>query len=209
MLYTLLTEYSRTIVNFLINKYDGTFRTKLETMALNLFIFICLPLIPASRWMYPHTLHNKLCSFILINNTLSSFHSLFIGWLLLLRCWENHWRHIWEQSSYVHQRMNFSVFEQINNREFNTLLWVLWERNCSTMRGSKKKFQLDLSVRKGCLGEVTWKYEFVERRGIRKLIHKMLMHIQRVRACIKQSRMKPSMTGMSEGEEKWDLRDTE
>lgn len=93
--------------------------------------------------------------------------------------------------------------------ELNTLLWVRWERNCSTMRGSQKKFQLDLSVREGCLEEMTWKYEFVERRGIRKLIDKVLMHIQRVRAYIKQSRMKPSVTGMYEGEEKWDLREKE
>lgn len=77
------------------------------------------------------------------------------------------------------------------------------------MRGYQKKFQLDLSVREGCLEEMTWKYEFVERRGIRKLIDKVLMHIQRVRAYIKQSRMKPSVTGMYEGEEKWDLREKE
>ena len=49
---------------------------------------------------------------------------------------------------------------------------------------------------------MTWKYEFVGRRGIRKPIHKVFMHIQRVRACIRQSRMKPSVTGMYEGEEK-------
>ena len=70
------------------------------------------------------------------------------------------------------------------------------------MRGSKKKFQLDLSVREGCLEEMTSKYEFLERRGIKKLIQKVLIHIQRVRACIKQSRMKPSVTGIYEGEEK-------